>query len=439
MASSANPYILLPCQRRFIEDSSQLCLWLATRQAAGKSFALTLKHVIRRLRKPGVSLILSASERQSREDMQKVYSHLRVLEAMNDELFEAEALGKTECRLANGSRIISLPASPDTVRGFTGDVGWDEAAFFKEGRALWRAMYPTITRGYSMDMVSTANGKQNVFYELWEHNAAFAKHLTTIYDAISEGAKVDLQKLRAGVNDPDTWAQEFECRFIDEATALIPFELLDKCEASEPILLDPESWPRGGELYLGMDVGRRRDLTVIWTKEKLGDVYWTRELLTMFRAPFSEQRQELFKRLARVRRACIDASGLGMQIAEEAVQAFGSYRVEPVTFTSSVKEDLAFRVRRLMEDRLLRIPPDSELRSDFHAVQKTTTAAGHFRFDAARSDAGHSDRFWACALALMAGKGEQLVVPNPVTRGRRESIKLTERFNVQRTSWRAGY
>jgi len=36
-------------------------------------------------------------------------------------------------------------------------------------------------------------------------------------------------------------------------------------------------------------------------------------------------------------------------------------------------------------------------------VKKETTAAGNIRFTADRSKSGHSDRFWALALALHAG------------------------------------
>jgi len=48
------------------------------------------------------------------------------------------------------------------------------------------------------------------------------------------------------------------------------------------------------------------------------------------------------------------------------------------------------------------------MRDDFHAIKKTTTAAGNVRFDAERSDIGHSDRFWAKSLARMASADPQV-------------------------------
>ena len=42
--------------------------------------------------------------------------------------------------------------------------------------------------------------------------------------------------------------------------------------------------------------------------------------------------------------------------------------------------------------------------SDFRGIRKETTAAGNPRFTGERSESGHCDRFWSCALALHAGK-----------------------------------
>ena len=35
------------------------------------------------------------------------------------------------------------------------------------------------------------------------------------------------------------------------------------------------------ELYLGVDIGRKRDLTIAWLFEKVGGVLWSRHLLTL--------------------------------------------------------------------------------------------------------------------------------------------------------------
>ncbi|MGE9293532.1 MAG: hypothetical protein ACQKBW_07965 [Puniceicoccales bacterium] len=108
--------------------------------------------------------------------------------------------------------------------------------------------------------------------------------------------------------------------------------------------------------------------------------------------------------LPRLRRCCIDQTGLGRQFAERAVERFGAHRVEGITFTAPVKEALAYPLRGAFESRTVRIPADKFIRADLRAVRREPTAAGHVRFTAERGPGGHADRFWALALALHAAK-----------------------------------
>jgi phage FluMu gp28-like protein len=143
----------------------------------------------------------------------------------------------------------------------------------------------------------------------------------------------------------------------------------------------------------------------------------------MEKTPFRVQRETLFPVLAhpRMRRACIDETGLGMQLAEESIEEFGRARVEAVTFNPRVKEDLAYRVRERMEDRRLLIPADSSIRDSFHSIKKVTTVAGNVRFDVDASEAtGHADDFWAAALAVHAAQELGSAPVRIVTSGPRE-------------------
>ncbi len=415
---SRSKAILLPYQRAWLNDRSPKKIWLAARQV-GKSFALSMEAVVEGLERKCNNLILSSSERQSREVMQKVFSHLRYLKVRSSELIAAEKASKEEAGLPNGSRIISLPANPDTVRGFSGNVFLDEFAFHRDADSIWRAMYPTVTRGYKVRISSTANGKNNMFYRVWTESD-FSKHETSIYEAKEQGLDVDIDALRRGISDPDAWAQEYECRFVDEATAFITYEMITGCEDEGATVgagfprpnptanAGAETAPlhNGGEFYLGMDVARKGDLTIFWLWERVGDVFWTRMVKEMRNAPFAAQRDFLYGLITdiRPRRACIDATGLGAQLAEEAITRFGRV-VEAVTFTAKVKEDLAVTLRRRFEDRQVRIPADREIREDIHSVKKFTTSAGNIRFDAERTELGHADRFWAAALGVHAGSG----------------------------------
>jgi phage FluMu gp28-like protein len=132
---------------------------------------------------------------------------------------------------------------------------------------------------------------------------------------------------------------------------------------------------------------------------------------TFSNAPFAEQLEFARELLSLpgpdgrplLRRACIDSTGMGAPLAESLEREFGP-RVEPVTFTAAVKEDMAYRVKRRMEQRLDLIPDAPEIARAFGAVKKLVTAAGNTRFDAERTDLGHADEFWAKALADLAAE-----------------------------------
>lgn len=224
--------------------------------------------------------------------------------------------------------------------------------------------------------------------------------------------------------DEFTWLQEYCCVAIDEATAFLPYELIISCELEN---LYKELEGLTGDVYVGMDIGRKKDLTVIWVLEKLGNVNYTRMIRVLEKTPFHIQEEILSNVLQHhnLRRCCIDSTGLGMQLAESARYKFGEYRVEAVTFTNKVKEELAYNVRTHFEDKTVYIPSEYEIREDLHSVRRTTTAAGNIRFDVEKSDAnGHADRFWALALALHSA--QTTYEPMQVeTRMRRKSIDMT--------------
>lgn len=143
---------------------------------------------------------------------------------------------------------------------------------------------------------------------------------------------------------------------------------------------------------------------------------FTRRVETLKGMKFSDQEAVLYPYLAlpKMRRCCIDQTGLGRQFAERAQERFGKYRVEGVQFTALSKEKMAYPMRAKFEDKTIRIPDTPEIRADIRGVKKTVGAGGAIRFDAARSENGHSDRFWALALAVEAagsGGGQSYIQP----------------------------
>lgn len=414
---------LLEYQKQDLESPARL-RWCCWSRQSGKSFTKSLRRLLRGLRRRRTQVLLSAGERQSRELMLKVRQHCEALniasEAVGDGYFRDTRYRQLEVRLPNGVRIIGLPANPQTARGYTGDVLLDEFAMHVDDRAIWAAMFPALLRGGGeLDVASTPKGISNVFARL-QDNTQFSHSTVTLPEAVRQGLKVDVEEVRRSMGDEELFRQEFLCEFLDEATAYLTYAQIAACEdgAIEKYQSAADLDPRE-ELFMGVDVGRRRDLTVIWVLagvrqsprprgRGLGG-YVTRSVVEMANAPFREQSARIAEYLAlpNVRRCCIDAGGLGMQLAEEAQQRFGRHRVEAVKFTAALKSQLAGRLRIAVEDRAIRIPGDEGIRNDWHSVERRISASGQVLLGAGRQEGRHADRFWAAALAVHAADSTQ--------------------------------
>jgi len=410
MGSSKPAVDLYEYQKKWILDTSRFKEGRWARQT-GKSFTCAAGIVLdsREVDK-NKWVCISSGERQVKEFMEKVELHASITgQAISwyeetygyvNEDGVREEYKVTECRLRNGSRIIGIPANPDTARGYSANVYLDEFSVHKNSREMWAAVFPIVSRGgYKLWVTYTPKGKQNKAYEI-SKNPIFSHHVVDIYEAVRQGCPQDIDTLKAAIDDPDLWAQEYEVKFLDEATAFITYDMINEVEHDKAGI--PELYA-GGSVYVGMDIGRRRDLTVIWVLEEVGDVLWSREVVVMQRATFSEQEKEVDRIFRQYRpvRLCMDQTGMGEKFVEDLQKKYGS-SVEGVLFTSSVKVDLANTTRRKFEDRLIRIPVDRDIRDDIHSVKKITTSAGNIRFDVERTENSHADRFWALALAIHA-------------------------------------
>ena len=413
--------ILMPYQLKWVEDSSRFKIGMWSRQT-GKSFATACEAVVDCAAQPkGNSclwVVLSAGERQALEWMEKAKKWTEAVKATVDSYDEIREsanalLSRAEIRFGNGARIVAIPANPDTARGYSANLVLDEFAIHEKPFDIWAAIYPSITNPLNgekrLRIVSTPKGRGNKFADLWEHNETYSKHKVTIEDAVRMGLPVDLAELRAGVDDPDIWAQEYMCEFIDNTSVLLPYEMIGKCESNN--IADDGQSP----VYIGMDVGRSKDLSVIVTAVKLGDVLSVIDVTELKRMAFNDQLEVLLSKAGwefgarrplvnyanRVKRVCIDSTGIGAMLAEEAAR-LGGGKFDGVNFNVKTKGDMYGLMRRKFEERSVRIPVSRDLREDLHAVQRVVSTGGNVTYSAPRNADGHSDRAAALALCILA-------------------------------------
>lgn len=400
---------LYPYQVRWITEPSRFALCVKSRQI-GFSHATAAGAVLGALvyRRPQV--ILSASEDLSAEVLDKAKRHAQVLAAFGypgaDRLVIDNA---TELAWKGGGRIVALPASPRTARSFTGDVWLDEFAYHIDPKKIRDAAFPIALRGdWRIRVFSTPNGATGLFYDMAARSTrGWVRHEVTLDEALSEGVPVDREAAFAlASHDERVIDQWYRCKFLDGDLQYYPTAWLERARAWPGSLESIE----GATLHAGFDVGRTKDLSVLVVVALVGRFAYVLGVHTFKRTKFSEQR----KALAKLRGAYewdslhVDATGLGSQLAEELVEAWGEDEVHPLKFTPSAKEELFTGSFRWLSSNALRLPKDetgAELAREGQTIRRVISASGNVQYVAPSGEGGHADRWTALCLALK-GAGE---------------------------------
>ncbi|MDH5299511.1 MAG: terminase family protein, partial [Desulfobulbaceae bacterium] len=434
--------LFLPYQEQWIKDRSRLKLMEKARQI-GLSWS-TAYAADERTAEAGAKWdqwISSRDDLQARLVIEDCKMFAKVLQLAAEDLGERvideeRKISAYVLHFANGRRIHSMSSNPDAQAGKRGGRILDEFALHPDPRKLWAIAYPGITWGGNMEVISTHRGSNNFFNllirEIREHGnpKKISLHRVTLQDALDQGFLWKLQRnlpddhevkgmteaeyfdfIKSGCADEESFQQEYMCVAADDASAFLEYDLIARCEYGQAEKWEwdglAETKPQG-RLFAGLDIGRKKDLTVLWVLEQLGDVLYTRMVVELKNMSKPDQEKILWPIMASMDRTCIDYTGLGIGWGDDAQRQFGQYRVELVTFSPRVKEELAYPLRGKMEDKKLRIPYRPAIRADLRAVTKETTAAGNIRFTAERSENGHSDRFWALSLAVAAARQEAI-------------------------------
>jgi hypothetical protein len=206
-----------PWQRDLLRSSDRQVLLNCSRQS-GKSTVTALLAAHTALFHPGLVLLLSPTQRQSGELFRKVKG---LLTALGEPSEEESAL---RLELPNGARVVSLPGSQSTVRGYSKPalVVVDEAAFVAD--ELIAAVRPmlAVSRGRFV-MLSTPFGQRGAFFEAWENGGAdWRRFKVTAYDC----PRIDkewLESERRQLGDY-FFRSEYLCEFLGTVDSVFRYE-----------------------------------------------------------------------------------------------------------------------------------------------------------------------------------------------------------------------
>lgn len=227
-------------------------------------------------RDKGLMLFLSRNERCAEE----LIEHARfILDNLPPYLRpKLSTNSKQEIAFASlGSRIISLPASPNGPRMYSPNaVFWDEMAFTPYDEQIWTALKPALNSGGRFVGVSSSGGANNLFAKFVQQNkveggnrdsfliphslSLFCVHRIHYTMHPEKGGAEWLDRNAAGLS-ASQWKREYEISFESQSDAVY-----SEFDPQHHILADDWIPNRSSAIYRSMDFGYHHPF-VLWFQE----------------------------------------------------------------------------------------------------------------------------------------------------------------------------
>jgi hypothetical protein len=218
-----------PWQEDLLRSSSERVLLNCSRQS-GKSTMSAVVALHRALYHPGsLILCLAPALRQSQELFGKIAGFYRDL----GRPVAPQGERKLSLELENGLRIITLPGSEKTIRGFSGAALLlvDEAARVED--ALYYAVRPMLAvSGGALMMLTTPYGKRGAFYEEWSGGSDSWERYEVPASECPRISEEFLLEERAAL---PSWVfrQEYECTFEETEDQVFTTSMIERAVTSE--------------------------------------------------------------------------------------------------------------------------------------------------------------------------------------------------------------
>jgi hypothetical protein len=216
-------------QRDYLRSDAENLLLLCHRQSGKSSATAALALTIAPFEPDSLILLLSPSLRQSGELFRKVTDGY---EALGRPVPTVED-SSTTLALANGSRVVCLPGSAATVRGYSGPrlVVIDEAS--RANDELLAAVSPmlAVSRG-RLVLLSTPYGKRGFFYENWSNDSSDWERIKF---TAPDNPRIDpewLERERLKIGER-MYQQEYLCEFVETDDQLFSEDVISAMFTSD--------------------------------------------------------------------------------------------------------------------------------------------------------------------------------------------------------------
>jgi phage FluMu gp28-like protein len=340
---------------------------------------------------------------------------------------------RTIVELTNGSRIECFPNNPDTIRGPSLDVIYcDEMNFIANDEEMFDAiMWTLVTKKHGKFVCSsTPWSTHSIFWRIWNEDAfkEFVKSHVTWREAVEPNGPLSLkmvQKLKQQYEgDQWRWNREMEADWAEDTNKWLTQALICKSinENLELIQLDTDL---RGRFYVGVDLGKHRDFSVVAVVEMREKGYYvvhcTNEKTFPLETPYASVIGYVKKLTSKWQISAgvfVDMTGVGDPIVAD-MRASGIPNVEGIVFTEQRKEEIATILKQTMIDGRLQLPYDRDLINELNVEEFELTKSGKIAFN--HHSGTHDDKFWAIALAVYAA------VKRPLSLGMIDFGKIGEK------------
>jgi hypothetical protein len=207
-----------PWQRQVIASTGKRDLLNCSRQA-GKSTTAAVLGLHEALYRPGsLTILVSPSQRQSSELFRKV-TELRELLPTQPELSEDNKLSMS---VKGGGRVLSLPGSEATIRGFSGATLLIEDEASRVPDELYMAIRPMLAvRQGRLILMSTPFGKRGHFWNEWDTGTTWQR-VEVPATAVPRISQEFLEEERRAMGD--FWfSQEYMCEFRESTDSVFGY------------------------------------------------------------------------------------------------------------------------------------------------------------------------------------------------------------------------
>jgi phage FluMu gp28-like protein len=398
-----------PYQVKLLEDKSKRIVVVFPRQS-GKTTTLSVRMIHYAFKNPHtLSLIVSPGLRQSMIVMDRIQDQIaRITEGRRKKAIRRMQRTVITCR--NGSRIVALPCSPATLRGYSAnEVLIDESAFIRDDETIfYNVLFPMLqTTNGTLIASSTPWGKDSVFYKFTQ-DPSFSPHRITIDEVIKAGlaTKEFIEEMRRRTPS-ERFRREYLAEFVEDELAYFPTKLITQCQDSELVPIT-DDWTKQvkappGRYFLGVDFGKKQDYSAIaiirWnTKDQYA------ELVGIVRFPLETPYASVIgyvklicDKLQRVEKVFADQTGVGEYIVEEMKNAHIRGVIAGVALSLPRKQEILGYMKNLMEKQALALYYDADLFAEINVERFDLTKAGQIQFS--HPEGTHDDRLWALALA----------------------------------------